>query len=128
MLHNHALKKGIAGGGTYTGPRITIRRANLLYETARHTYLFGLTNGKQVIDGDGVAAFVNHLAAPTARSTKSGGGCGFWSLRNIKAGEELAYDYNLYDGDPGDKALCFCGPTNAAAPCTPRKKSNADPS
>jgi len=93
----------------YTGPRITIRRANLLYETARRTYLFGLTNGKQVIDGDGVAAFINHSCSPNCEVDEIRGRVWVLALRKIKAGEELAYDYNLYDGDPGDKALCFCG-------------------
>jgi SET domain-containing protein len=31
------------------------------------------------------------------------------AIRRISAGEELAYDYNLYDGDLDDAALCFCG-------------------
>jgi hypothetical protein len=31
------------------------------------------------------------------------------ALRDIKAGEELTYDYNLYDGDEDDPSLCFCG-------------------
>ena len=30
------------------------------------------------------------------------------SIRPIKAGEELTYDYNLYDGDEDD-ARCYCG-------------------
>jgi hypothetical protein len=30
------------------------------------------------------------------------------SIRPIKAGEELTYDYNLYDGDEED-ATCYCG-------------------
>jgi len=29
--------------------------------------------------------------------------------RDIKAGEELSYDYSLYDGDLEDPSLCFCG-------------------
>jgi hypothetical protein len=30
------------------------------------------------------------------------------SLRAIEPGEELTYDYNLYDGDE-DEARCYCG-------------------
>ena len=30
------------------------------------------------------------------------------AIRNIAAGEELVYDYNLYDGDE-DPATCNCG-------------------
>ena len=30
-------------------------------------------------------------------------------LRDIAAGEELTYDYNLYDGEPEDESRCLCG-------------------
>jgi hypothetical protein len=30
------------------------------------------------------------------------------SIRRIAPGEELTYDYNLYDGDEDD-ARCYCG-------------------
>jgi len=30
------------------------------------------------------------------------------AIRNIAVGEELSYDYNLYDGDPDDPADCYC--------------------
>ena len=33
------------------------------------------------------------------------------SLRPIAPGEELTYDYNLYDGDEDD-ARCYCGASN----------------
>jgi uncharacterized protein len=105
------IKKG-SRVAEYTGPRITIRRANQLYETSRRTYLFGLTNGKQVIDGDGVAAFINHSCSPNCEVDEIRGHVWILALRNIRAGEELHYDYSLYDGDPGDKALCCCGARN----------------
>ena len=31
------------------------------------------------------------------------------ATRDIEPGEELTYDYNLYDGDDDDEALCQCG-------------------
>jgi short subunit dehydrogenase-like uncharacterized protein len=31
------------------------------------------------------------------------------ALRDIEAGEELTYDYNLFDGDIDEKAPCYCG-------------------
>jgi uncharacterized protein len=33
------------------------------------------------------------------------------SIREIAPGEELTYDYNLYDGDE-DEARCHCGASN----------------
>ena len=31
------------------------------------------------------------------------------TLRDVAAGEELTYDYWLYDGDDDDHASCYCG-------------------
>ena len=31
------------------------------------------------------------------------------TIRDIAAGEELTYDYCLYDGDDDDPAPCYCG-------------------
>jgi SET domain-containing protein len=31
------------------------------------------------------------------------------AIRNIKAGEELLYEYNLYDSDDDEDATCYCG-------------------
>ena len=33
-------------------------------------------------------------------------------IRDIKAGEELTYDYMLYDGAEDDPAPCYCGSKN----------------
>src|SRR3954468_20156641 len=44
----------------YTGPRLTNDGADEIYEDSPRTYLFGLTDGGHVIDGDGMAAFINH--------------------------------------------------------------------
>ncbi len=41
-------------------------------------------------------------------------------LRNIKAGEELTFDYAMSDGSPYDEFECFCGSPNC------RKKIRGD--
>ena len=94
----------------YTGPRITVEEADARYSDRPETYLFGLSDGKQVIDGDGIAAFINHCCDPNCEPEEVDGRVWIVALRDIKAGEELTYDYNLYDGD-GD-APCFCGAKN----------------
>jgi SET domain-containing protein len=33
------------------------------------------------------------------------------AIRDIAAGEELTYDYRLYDGEPDD-GRCYCGAAN----------------
>lgn len=93
----------------YTGPRLEKGAADTIYEDSPRTYLFGVGDGSYVIDGDGMAAFINHSCAPNCEIDEIKGRIYIFAMRNIKAGEELAYDYNLYDGDPDDPATCLCG-------------------
>lgn len=92
----------------YTGPRLTYEQADAIYEHSLRTYLFGLTDGKRVIDGDGIAAFINHSCAPNCEADEIRGRVIIRAIRDIATGEELAYDYNLYDGELDDAAPCFC--------------------
>ena len=92
----------------YTGPRITKEQGDELYEDRDVTYLFGTDDG-MIIDGHGVAAFINHCCDPNCETDEIDGKIWIIALRDIKAGEELTYDYNLYDGDEDDPSLCFCG-------------------
>jgi hypothetical protein len=94
----------------YTGPYLTTDEADELYEDREETYLYGLSDGKTVIDGDGIAAFVNHCCDPNCEIDEIDGHVWIIALRNIKPNEELTYDYNLYDGD--DDAPCYCGARN----------------
>jgi hypothetical protein len=96
----------------YTGPRITIKQADTLYDDHPRTYLFGLTDGKHVIDGEGVAAFINHSCDANCEADEIKGRVWIIAARDIKVGEELTYDYNLYDGDLDDPSPCFCGAAN----------------
>src|ERR1700719_111595 len=96
----------------YTGPRLTNSQADDIYEHSPRTYLFGLVDGQHVIDGDGMAAFINHCCDPNCEADEIRGRVIIRAIRNIAAGEELAYDYNLYDGDKDDFALCVCGANN----------------
>ena len=91
----------------YTGERITCDEANERYEDRPDTYLFGLDDGEHVIDGDGIAAFINHSCDPNCESDEIDGHVWIIALRDIAAGEELTYDYCLYDGD--DASPCSCG-------------------
>ena len=93
----------------YTGPRLTKKESEGLYGDTEITYLFGMEDGKTVIDGFGMAAFVNHSCAPNCETDEIDGSIWILALQNIKAGEELTYDYNLYDGEPGELAPCCCG-------------------
>ena len=116
-IHSHGCytTRPIRKGKTlaeYTGVRISVEDADELYESIPETYLFGLSDGKYVIDGDGIAAFINHSCNPNCEPDEKDGKVFIVALRDIKAGEELTYDYNLYDGELDDPASCFCGAIN----------------
>ena len=96
----------------YTGPRLTVDEADEHYDGREETYLFGLSDGKYVIDGYGDAAFINHSCDPNCEPDEIDGRVWIIALRDIAAGEELTYDYNLYDGDEDDKSPCSCGSSN----------------
>ena len=91
----------------YTGPRITTDEANNRYQHSERTYLFGLDCGTHVIDGNGVAAFINHSCDPNCEIDEIKDRVWLFALRDIAAGEELVWDYNLYDDE--DPAPCHCG-------------------
>jgi len=91
----------------YSGPRITPEEADRLYDHAPRTYLYGLEDGKTVIDGEGLGAYLNHSCDPNCEIDEVKKRAWIFSLRDIAAGEELLWDYNLYDDD--DPAPCHCG-------------------
>ena len=91
----------------YKGPRITIEEGDRRYEGKVITYLFGLQDGKHVIDGRGIARYINHSCAPNCTTEEIDGHIWIIALRDIKPGEELSYDYMLYDGE--GEAPCRCG-------------------
>ena len=92
----------------YTGPRLTKAEADAAYENSSITYLFGLGDGSVVIDGQGTAKYINHSCDPNCESVEVGGRVWIKSIRNIAPGEEITYDYCLYDGD-ANEAKCNCG-------------------
>jgi glucan biosynthesis protein len=52
--------------------------------------------------------YINHSCDPNCETEELRGRVWVLSLRRIAPGEELTYDYNLYDGDEDD-AHCHCG-------------------
>jgi uncharacterized protein len=92
----------------YTGPRITKKQADAHFKDSKITYLFGIGDGATVINGHGMAMYINHSCDPNCETEELRGRVWVMSLRTIAPGEELTYDYNLYDGDE-DEARCYCG-------------------
>ncbi len=91
----------------YDGERITPEEADRRYEGVSRTYLYGLEDGKTVIDGHGLGAYLNHSCDPNCEVDEVKNRVWLFAIRNIAAGEELLWDYNLYDDD--DPAPCHCG-------------------
>lgn len=94
----------------YAGERISSCEADKRYDGREITYLFGLSGGKRVIDGYGIAALINHSCDPNCEAMEIRGRIWITAIRDIRAGEELTYDYHLYDGE-GD-VPCHCGARN----------------
>lgn len=75
----------------YTGEKITNAEA----DRRGGRYLFNI-NSKWTIDGKehhNIARYINHSCCPNCESRIVGGRVKIYAIKNIKPGEELAYDY-----------------------------------
>ncbi len=105
---SRSIKKGVRVC-EYDGPRMSKAKADERYEDRIVTYLFAC-GGDQVIDGFGTAMFFNHCCDPNCESEQDAKGRIFIStMRDIAAGEELTYEYNLHDSEEEDRQDCYCG-------------------
>src|SRR5262245_6803615 len=107
----------------YTGERITNAEADRRYpfdESEAQQQLLFSVNSRSIIDaayGGNVARFINHKCDPNCESVIEKGRVFIEALRDIKAGEELGYDYWFVLEEPHtakNKALyaCRCGSAN----------------
>jgi SET domain-containing protein len=101
------IRKG-ARVAEYTGRRLSKEEADACYQDSLVTYLFGLGDGSIVIDGHCTAMFINHSCDANCETSEVRGRVWIKAIRHIAAGEEITYDYCLYDGGEDD-ALCNCG-------------------
>lgn len=85
--------------------------ADVRYADRFVTYLFGFSEGDMVIDGFGTPMFMNHCCSPNCETEEIDRRIFVLALRDIAAGEELVYEYNLYDSDDSTQD-CFCGSAN----------------
>lgn len=104
----------------YTGPVISAKEADEVgistdKDGHSHTMLFQISK-KKVINGNegGDARYLNHGCDPNCETEQDGDQIFIKSLRAIKKGEELVYDYHLQvPGKITDKVkkeyACFCG-------------------
>jgi SET domain-containing protein len=102
-----AIKKGVRLC-EYDGPRMSKAVADARYEGRHVTYLFAC-GADAVIDGFGTPMFINHSCDPNCETEQEEDGRVFIStIRDVAAGEELTYEYNLYDSDE-ESQDCYCG-------------------
>lgn len=104
----------------YVGERVSHQEADRRYEEKEandsHTFLF-IVDSKTVIDAgtDGNdARFFNHSCNPNCESTVAKKRVYIEALRDIAAGDELTYDYQIHreDDDPDnidEVFACRCG-------------------
>ena len=104
----------------YAGEVITwieaLRRHPHDPQNPNHTFYFHIDD-KHVIDGKAggnSSRWINHACKPNCEAVEDGGRVFIKALRNIKAGEELFYDYGLMiDARYSKKLLaeypCWCG-------------------
>ncbi len=123
-------KSGVHGRGVYAtkaipkGTRIIeYAGKRVLWESIpedsedRRTFLFGLQNGKDVIDpaiGGNEARWINHSCEPNCEAIEENSRIFIYALRDLRPGEELFYDYALEMDEPRTKELekeseCYCG-------------------
>lgn len=102
-----AIRKG-AHVAEYSGRRLTKKEADAAYEASPITYLFGLGDGSIVIDGHCMAMFINHSCDANCETSEIRGRVWIKAIRAIAPGDEITYDYCLYDGGD-DEAICNCG-------------------
>jgi uncharacterized protein len=104
----------------YKGMLITDKEADRRYSRIQahspHTMLFSVDDGL-VIDATrkgNSARWINHSCAPNCEIEEERHRIFIESRRDISAGEELTYDYNLQIGEKHTKTAkrehaCFCG-------------------
>ncbi|PIW64904.1 MAG: SET domain-containing protein-lysine N-methyltransferase [Candidatus Omnitrophica bacterium CG12_big_fil_rev_8_21_14_0_65_45_16] len=74
----------------YTGKKMTAAQV----DRSRSDYIFTLS--KHVfIDGKNTARYINHSCAPNCEAEIKGGHIWINAIRDIKVGEELAYNYSF---------------------------------
>jgi len=117
--------------GQRTTWEIASERAAPREDDPHHTFIFGLDDGTVIDAGvrGNAARWINHSCAPNCDTYEDDEGRVFIeSVRTIRAGEELTYDYMLnYDGQIGPRVRaryrCQCGaPTCRGSMLAPERR------
>ena len=81
-----------------------------------HTFYFHVDEDRVIdaLHGGNSSRWINHSCAPNCEADEQDGRVFIKALRNIRAGEELNYDYGLIIDEPYTRKLkaeypCWCG-------------------
>ena len=100
----------------YIGPFVS----NDFVDNSNKKYFFEV-NSKCTIDGSSrsnIARYINHSCRPNAEAFVSGRRVWIWARKNIKAGEEIVYDYGK------DYFQWFIEPVGCKCPkCKPKSRA-----
>ena len=97
-----------------------------------HTFFFALDDHRKVIDanvGGNAARWINHSCKPNCETTEDEGRVFIEALREIRAGEELSYDYGLIIDERITPTLkkqyrCLCGAPDCRGTMLALRKRN----
>lgn len=95
-----------------------------------HTFFFSLDNGDVInaaVNGN-EARWINHSCEPNCETAEEGNRIFVYALRNLRAGEELFYDYKIIPAERRTKQLegefaCHCGSACCRGTMLPVKRS-----
>ncbi|MGZ4966403.1 MAG: SET domain-containing protein [Chthoniobacterales bacterium] len=107
----------------YTGRRLPWKEAMDLpphrADDPYHTLFYALDDGNVIDAGQGgnESRWINHSCDPNCETEEEDGRIFICALRNIRAGEELFYDYCIEPAERRSKTLerefaCHCGAAN----------------
>ena len=117
----------------YAGERLTPQEADERYpddESGRHhTYLFAIDDDVVIdasVNGND-ARFINHSCEPNCDAVIDGGRIWIETIRDVEAGEELAYDYAYILDERHTPAAkrrfpCHCGSAKCRGTILAKKK------
>jgi SET domain-containing protein len=117
----------------YTGQRLTPAEAEQRYPdvpgVAHHTYLFAIDDDI-VVDaavGGNEARYINHSCDPNCDAVVDDESIWIETIRDVKPGEELAYDYAFRLAERHTPAAkrrypCHCGAANCRGTILARKR------
>jgi uncharacterized protein len=94
-----------------------------------HTFLFRLDDGGVIDAGPSrsAAKYINHSCDPNCEAVEVDGHIFIDAIRDIRRGEELAYDYNFVLDEPHNAANrklypCYCGSATCRGTILARKR------